>query len=68
MLAREISPGSVVLADEDAVWREILWGESPTLPVVTKPPVVIGPGNAELCLVQDLSAAKEADPGTASIR
>jgi hypothetical protein len=54
MLAREVFPGTLVLVDEETVWRELMFGIRPE---VTSPTGVttIMPGNKALCLVEDLS-------------
>lgn len=54
MLSREIYPGTFVPIDEEAIWNELLFGITPTMPQ-TDEVVSIFPGSSSLCLVEDLS-------------
>jgi hypothetical protein len=54
MIARQVSPGLIVYVSEEAVWRELLLGERPSIP---SPPerLWLGPDNTRLCLVEELA-------------
>lgn len=54
MLPREVSPGSVILVDEETAWKELLLGIKPIMPEAAEFSAIY-PGNRSLCLVEDLS-------------